>query len=98
MQNPRVQQLRAALAQRILILDGAMGTAIQGKDLSAKDFGGDALDGCNENLVLTRPDLVQQIHESYLAAGADIVETNTFGATPLVLDEYGLGSRALEIN
>lgn len=75
-----------------------MGTAIQSRDLTAKDFGGEDLEGCNEYLVITRPDVIRSIHESYLEAGCDIVETNTFGGTPLVLDEYGLGSRAHEIN
>ncbi len=75
-----------------------MGTALQGRNLTAADFGGPDLEGCNENLVLTRPDVIREVHEDYLAAGADIVETNTFGATPLVLDEYGLGSKAHEIN
>ncbi len=75
-----------------------MGTALQGKNLSAADFGGEELEGCNENLVLTRPDVIRDIHEAYLEAGCDIVETNTFGATPLVLDEYGLGAKAREIN
>ncbi|MCB1215734.1 MAG: homocysteine S-methyltransferase family protein, partial [Deltaproteobacteria bacterium] len=81
-----------------LVLDGAMGTAIQAKNLSAQHFGGPELEGCNENLVLTRPNLIKEIHEAYLEAGADIVETNTFGATPLVLDEYGLGSKTHQIN
>jgi len=96
--NQRAQQLIQALNQRILVIDGAMGTAIQGKELTADDFGGPDLEGCNEYLVCTRPELIQEIHEDYLKAGCDIVETNTFGGTPLVLDEYGLGSRALEIN
>src|SRR4051794_39441074 len=94
----RTKQLHKALAERILVLDGAMGTAIQGKNLVAKDFGGDELEGCNENLVRTRPELIRSIHEAYLEAGCDIVETNTFGGTPLVLDEYGLRSKAHEIN
>ncbi len=94
----RTQILKQALAERILVLDGATGTAIQDKNLTAKDFGGPDLEGCNENLVLTRPDVISSIHEAYLKAGCDIVETNTFGATPLVLDEYGLGSKAHEIN
>jgi 5-methyltetrahydrofolate--homocysteine methyltransferase len=84
--------------QRILVLDGAMGTALQDAELSAEDFGGEELDGCNENLVYTRPDVVRTVHRRYLDAGADIVETNTFGATPLVLAEYGLEDRAEEIN
>jgi 5-methyltetrahydrofolate--homocysteine methyltransferase len=75
-----------------------MGTALQSRNLTAEDFGGPELEGCNENLVLTRPQIIREIHESYLESGCDIVETNTFGATPLVLDEYGLGSKAHEIN
>ncbi|MFM8980605.1 MAG: methionine synthase [Planctomycetia bacterium] len=94
----RLAQLEQALAARILVLDGATGTALQARSLTAADFGGAALEGCNEHLVLTRPDVVGDVHEAYLAAGCDIVETNTFGATPLVLDEYGLGARAREIN
>lgn len=90
--------LRAALAERLLVLDGAMGTMIQRLDLGPADFGGAHLEGCNENLVLTRPDAVAGIHRAYLEAGADIVETNTFGATPLVLAEYGLAEKAREIN
>jgi 5-methyltetrahydrofolate--homocysteine methyltransferase len=94
----REEALRAALAERLLVLDGATGTALQGLALTAEDFGGPDLEGCNENLCLTRPDVVDRVHETYLAAGADVVETNTFGGTPLVLGEYGLSHRAFEIN
>ncbi|NUU79487.1 methionine synthase [Paenibacillus xylanilyticus] len=90
--------LQDALKQRILILDGAMGTMIQQVDLTGADFGGDDLDGCNEMLVLTRPELIQRIHEEYLEAGADLIETNTFGATSVVLAEYDIQDRAREIN
>ena len=96
--NDRGLRLRELFARRILCLDGAMGTMIQRVALSAADFGGPDLEGCNENLVLTRPDVIRGIHEAYLEAGADIVETNTFGATPLVLGEYALSGKALEIN
>ena len=95
---PRSRQLKDALAHRILVLDGAMGTAIQKRDLTAKDFGGEELEGCNEFLVITRPDVIREIHREYLDAGCDIVETNTFGGTPLVLAEYALEDRAHEIN
>jgi len=94
----RIQALYQALENRILVLDGAMGTAIQNKNLTAKDFGGPNLEGCNENLVLTRPDVIQDIIQRYLEAGADIIETNTFGGTPLVLGEYGLSEKSYEIN
>src|ERR1043166_10276147 len=84
-------------ADRILVFDGAMGTMIQARDLSAEDFGGAHLEGCNENLNLTRPDVIGEIHEAYLDAGADCISTNTFGCAPYVLAEYGLADRAEEI-
>lgn len=86
------------LEKRILIIDGAMGTMIQNADLSAEDFGGEEYDGCNEYLNIVRPDVLEGVHDAYLEAGADIICTNTFGGTPVVLDEYGLGHRAAEIN
>jgi len=94
----RTTALHEALADRILVLDGATGTAFQAMDLTAEDFGGADLEGCNENLVLTRPDAIARVHDGYLEAGADIVETDTFGATPLVLAEYGLQAKTFEIN
>ena len=94
----RVTQLKALLQQRILVLDGAMGTAIQAQNLGPADFGGPELDGCNEHLNLTRPDVVRDIHRSYFDAGADLVETNTFGATSVVLAEYDLAPQARRIN
>jgi len=90
--------LRELLRERILILDGAMGTMLQQVNLTAADFGGPDLEGCNENLVLTRPDVVLEIHRKYLHAGADIIETNSFGSTPVVLAEYGLGEEARRIS
>ncbi|MBJ6363653.1 methionine synthase [Paenibacillus sp. GCM10012307] len=90
--------LKDLMEKRILILDGAMGTMIQQADLTAEDFGGEELDGCNEMLVLTRPDVIQSIHEQYLAAGADIIETNTFGGASVVLMEYDIPEKAREIN
>ncbi len=90
--------LRELLRERILVLDGAMGTMLQQASLTAEDFGGSQLEGCNENLVITRPDVVSAIHRKYLEAGSDIIETNSFGSTPVVLAEYGLGGRAREIS
>jgi 5-methyltetrahydrofolate--homocysteine methyltransferase len=87
-----------SLKKRILIMDGAMGTMLQRADLSAEDFGGDEFEGCNEYLNVTAPNVIVSIHEEYLQAGADIIETNTFGATSIVLDEYGIGHKAYEIN
>src|SRR5262249_41832083 len=86
-----------AFADRILVFDGAMGTMIQARDLSAEDFGGHELEGCNEHLNLTRPHIIREIHRSYLEAGADCISTNTFGCAPYVLAEYGLADRCHEI-
>jgi 5-methyltetrahydrofolate--homocysteine methyltransferase len=94
----RLEALREAFSERIVVLDGAAGTSIQGMHLKPADFGGPQLDGCNENLVCTRPDKIRELHRSFLAAGADIIETNTFGATSIVLAEYGLQDNARELN
>jgi 5-methyltetrahydrofolate--homocysteine methyltransferase len=97
--------LPALLRERIVIIDGAMGTMIQQQHLSEADFRGDRfaghpidLKGNNDLLVLTRPALIRQIHEQYLAAGADVIETNTFGATSIAQQDYGLGDIARELN
>src|SRR5687767_15375072 len=82
-----------ALASRVLVYDGAMGTNIQRYNLSAEDFGGKSLEGCNDHLVLTRPDVIQPIHESFLAVGCDVVETCTFQSTPRRLEEWGSAKR-----
>jgi 5-methyltetrahydrofolate--homocysteine methyltransferase len=97
--------LNELLAQRILVLDGAMGTTIQAYGLSEEDFRGSrfrahpkALKGCNDLLVLTQPKVIEDIHGQYLEAGSDIIETNTFNATGIGLAEYGLGEFVFEIN
>ncbi len=97
-QNERQHLLYQQLEKRILVIDGAMGTMLQEHNLTAEDFGGAALEGCNENLVLTRPDVIEDIHRAYIQAGADIIETNTFGSAPLVLAEYDLEARHFDIN
>jgi 5-methyltetrahydrofolate--homocysteine methyltransferase len=101
----RAAALPAILQQRIVILDGAMGTMIQQEKLGEADFRGARLaghpkdlKGNNDLLVLTRPDVIERIHEQYLAAGADIVETNTFGSTSIAQDDYGLAHLAHEMN
>src|ERR671921_131730 len=86
------------LERRVLVYDGAMGTNIQRYNLTADDFGGKSLEGCNDNLVLTRPDVIQAIHESFLAVGCDVVETCTFQSTPRRLEEWGLGDKVRDIN
>ena len=97
-QNKKPTELANLMRQRILVLDGAMGTMLQQENLTASDFGGASLEGCNENLVFTRPDIILNIHKKYFEAGADIVETNSFGSTPLVLAEYGLQEKPHLIN
>ena len=97
--------IHQALQERILILDGAMGTMIQRHTLEEEDFRGeqfkdhkDDLKGNNDLLSLTRPDLIQSIHEEYLAAGADIVETNTFSGTSIAQADYKLEHIVYELN
>jgi 5-methyltetrahydrofolate--homocysteine methyltransferase len=94
----RLDLLRDTMRVRIVLLDGAAGTSFQTMHLTAADFGGAQLEGCNENLVRTRPGKVRELHRSFLAAGADIIETNSFGATSIVLAEYGLQDSARELN
>ncbi|HAJ01603.1 MAG TPA: hypothetical protein DCL97_13100, partial [Dehalococcoidia bacterium] len=94
----RIDKLKSLLSERILVIDGAVGTAVQALDLGPDEFGGPEFEGCNEYLVITRPDLIAGIHQSYLDAGADILETDTFGATAVVLEEYGLAHEARRIN
>lgn len=101
----KTEQLKALMAQRILVLDGAMGTMIQRAKLDEADYRGDRfadwampLKGMNDLLVLTQPKLIRDIHRAYLDAGADIIETNNFNATPSDLKRYGLQDYAAEIN
>ena len=101
----RAQALPAILNQRIAILDGAMGTMIQRFKLSEADYRGERfkdfpkdVKGNNELLSLTRPDVIRDIHEGYLAAGADMIETNTFGATTIAQEDYNMADLAIEMN
>ncbi|ABM72166.1 putative methionine synthase [Prochlorococcus marinus str. MIT 9515] len=82
----------------IIIFDGGTGTSFQNLNLSSNHFGGDELEGCNENLVLSSPNIVEQVHNSFLEAGCHVIETNTFGASSIVLDEYNIASKAYDIN
>src|SRR5271157_5925507 len=94
----RIKLLKELLAERIAVLDGATGTSIQAMRLGPDDFGGPDLEGCNENLVRTRPDKIRELHDSFLKVGADIIETDSFGSTSVVLAEYGLQNSARELN
>ncbi|MGI8797539.1 MAG: methionine synthase [Acidimicrobiia bacterium] len=87
-----------ALRERVLVFDGAFGTWVQDKDLTADDFGGPELEGCNEHVVLTRPDLIAEMHSSFFDVGVDAVETATFGSFPVVLAEYGIPEKTFELN
>ncbi|MDB5107444.1 MAG: metH, partial [Candidatus Binatus sp.] len=94
----RIKLLKELLEKRIVVIDGAFGTCVLGHNLSAEDYGGVSLEGCNENVVRTRPDLIRAMHDGFLEVGADIIETASFGATSVVLAEYGLQSHARELN
>ena len=101
----RVEQLRRQLAQRILVLDGGMGTMIQSYRLDERDFRGERfadwrsdLKGNNDLLVLTKPEVITAIHYAYLEAGADILETNTFNSTSIAMADYHMESLSAEIN
>ncbi len=93
-----MSQFLDTLAQRVIIYDGAMGTNIQRYQLSPTDYGGQASEGCNEYLVITRPRIIEEIHAGFLEAGCDVIETDSFTASRLKLDEYGLGALTAEIN
>ncbi|MFM7263640.1 MAG: homocysteine S-methyltransferase family protein, partial [Acidimicrobiales bacterium] len=92
------QPYTEAIRERVVVFDGAFGTFLQGLDLGPDDFGGASLEGCNEMLVLTRPDVIEKMHRAFLEAGVDAVETATFGAFSTVLAEYEIPGRTHEIN
>lgn len=86
------------LNEKIIVFDGATGTHLQGQNLTAEDFGGEQLNGCNEYLVVSKPSAVELLHSDYLEAGADVIETNSFGSMSIVLAEYNLADRAYELS
>ncbi|HEY2813248.1 MAG TPA: methionine synthase [Acidimicrobiales bacterium] len=88
----------AAIDERVVVYDGAFGTYMQQQGLTSDDFGGHELEGCNEMLVLTRPDLIAQMHDAFFQVGVDVVETATFGAFAVPLGEYDIADKAYEIN
>ena len=86
------------LKERIIVFDGAMGTNLQVQNLSLDDFGGLRFEGCNEHLLVTRPDAVEKVHAGFLDVGCDVIETNSFNGTPVDFDEYGIGDQAYDMN
>ena len=94
----RREALAEALQNRILILDGAMGTMLQQYNPTYEDWGGPAFENCSENLLYTRPNWIRDIHREYYAAGADIVETDSFGGHAITLAEFGLEDKIHEVN
>ena len=103
--DERIESLKRSLAERILVLDGAMGTMVQGFGLEEADFRGEnfkahpgELKGDNELLSLTRPDVIQKIHEQFLEAGADLIETNTFGSNAVSQADYALEYTVRDLN
>jgi 5-methyltetrahydrofolate--homocysteine methyltransferase len=87
-----------ALKERIVVFDGAMGTNLQIQDLTADDFGGPQLEGCNEYLLISKPEAVEKVHASFFEVGCDVVETNSFGSTAVVLSEYNIAHLAYDLN
>ena len=92
------QPYTEAIRERVIVFDGAFGTFVQGLDLGPDDFGGPSLEGCNEMLALTRPDVIEQMHRAFLEAGVDAVETASFGSFSTVLAEYDIPEKAHELN
>src|SRR5258706_8357614 len=86
------------LKERILVFDGAMGTNLEVQNLSLEDFGGLRFEGCNENLLNTRPDAVENVHRAFLEVGCDVIETNSFNGTPVDYAEYDMEAEAYEMN
>ena len=86
------------LKERIVVFDGAMGTNLQVQNLSLDDFGGPRFEGCNENLLVTRPDAVENVHAAFLDVGCDVVETNSFNGTPVDFAEYDIADKAYDMN
>ena len=92
------QSYRDAIRERVIVFDGAFGTFVQGLDLTAEDYGGASLEGCNEMLCLTRPDVIEAMHSAFLDAGVDAIETASFGSFSTVLTEYDIPEKAHELN
>src|SRR4051812_49480302 len=86
------------LREKVVVFDGAMGTFLQSLNLSLDDWGGPNFENCSENLLYTRPDVVERVHTSFLDIGCDVIETNSFGGSEVVLQEFGIADKAYEVN
>jgi 5-methyltetrahydrofolate--homocysteine methyltransferase len=95
--NPMSDFLKT-LKERVIVFDGAMGTNLQVQNLTVDDYGGAQFEGCPEYLLVSRPEAVERVHAAFLEVGCDVIETDSFGGIPYVLDEYGIGSMAYELN
>jgi 5-methyltetrahydrofolate--homocysteine methyltransferase len=93
-----MSSLLETLKERIVVFDGAMGTNLQVQNLTLDDFGGPRFEGCNENLLVTRPDAVEKVHTGFLDVGCDVIETNSFNGTPVDFAEYGVAEKAYDMN
>src|SRR5918997_4358739 len=93
-----MSDLLKTLNERVVIFDGAMGTNLQVQNLSVDDYGGAQFEGCPEYLLVTRPDAVERVHAGFLGVGCDVIETDSFGGISYVLDEYGIGPMAYDLN
>src|SRR5687768_15856295 len=93
-----MSNLLDAIKERIVVFDGAMGTNLQIQNLTLDDFGGPRFEGCNENLLVTRPDAVEKVHAGFLDVGCDVIETNSFNGTPVDFAEYDIADKAYDMN
>ena len=86
------------LKQKIIVFDGAMGSNLQSQNLTLDDWGGAEFENCSENLLYTRPDAIERVHEGFLKVGVDVIETNSFGGGEVVLSEFGIADKAYDVN
>src|SRR6478735_9190027 len=86
------------LKEKIIVFDGAMGVSLQAAGLTIDDWGGPQFENCSENLLYTRPDVVEKVHTSFLALGCDVIETNSFGGSEVVLTEFGIREKTYDVN
>ncbi|MCX6137377.1 MAG: homocysteine S-methyltransferase family protein, partial [Ignavibacteriales bacterium] len=93
-----MKSFKESLREKVIVFDGALGTNLQVQNLTADDFGGEHLNGCNEYLLISKPTAIEKVHSDFLSAGVDVIETDSFGSTSIVLAEYGLETKAYELS